>query len=66
MGSAIQATGMVEFEDGWRIGNHLKARDGLQMVRTIIEVRAGVVRTPEFLRGQTDFKFAWVCVAAWC
>ena len=34
-GSVIQATGIVEFEDGlWR-GNHLKARNGLQRVRTI-------------------------------
>ena len=29
-GSVIQATGTVEFEDGLWIGNHLKARNGLQ------------------------------------
>ena len=34
-GSVIQATGTVEFEDGLWIGNHLKARNGLQRVRTI-------------------------------
>ena len=38
-GSVIQATGMVEFEDGLWIGNHLKARNGLQRVCTIPEVR---------------------------
>ena len=35
VGSLIQATGMVEFEDGLRIGNHLKARNGLQRVCTL-------------------------------
>ena len=34
-GFVIQATGTVEFEDGLWIGNHLKARNGLQRVRTI-------------------------------
>ena len=65
-GSIIQATGMVEFEDGLRIGNHLKARNGLQRVHTIPGVRPGVVRTPGFLWGQTEFQSAWVHVAAWC
>ena len=40
-GSVIQATGMLEFEDGLRIGNHLKARNGLQRVRTIPGVQPG-------------------------
>ena len=31
-GSVIQATGMVEFEDGLWIGNHLKTQNGLQRV----------------------------------
>ena len=65
-GSVIQATGTVEFEDGLWIGNHLKARNGLQRVRTIPGVRPGAVRTPGFLRGQTEFQSAWVRVAAWC
>ena len=65
-GSVIQATGTVEFEDGLWIGNHLKARNGLQRVRTIPGVQPGAVRTPGFLRGQTEFQSAWVCVAAWC
>ena len=34
-GSVIQGTRTVEFEDGLWIGNHLKARNGLQRVRTI-------------------------------
>ena len=33
--SVIQATGTVEIEDGLWIGNHLKAQNGLQWVRTI-------------------------------
>ena len=57
VGSVIQATGSVEFEDDLWIGNHLMAR-----VRTIPGVRPGAVCTPGFLRGQT----AWVRVAAWC
>ena len=63
-GSVIQATGAVEFEDGLWIGNHLKAQNGLQRVRTIPGVRPGVMRTPGFLRGQTEFQSAWVRVAA--
>ena len=47
------------------VGNHLKARNGLQMVRTIPGVRPGAVRTPGFLRGQTEFQSAWVRMAAW-
>ena len=64
MGSVIQATGMEEFEDGLRIGNHLKARNGLQRVRTIPGVGPGAVRTPGFFQGQTEFQSAWVRVAA--
>ena len=48
-GSVIQATGTVEFEDGLWIGNHLKAGNGLQWVRTL----PGVC-TPGFLWGQTE------------
>ena len=51
--------------DGLWIGNHLKARNGLQRVRTIPGVRPGAVHTPGFLRGQTEFQSAWVRVAAW-
>ena len=63
-GSVIQATGTVKFEDGLWIGNHLKARNGLQRVRTIPGAQPGVVGTPGFLRGQTEFQSAWVRVAA--
>ena len=52
--------------DGLWIGNHLKARNGLQRVGTIPGVRPGAVRTPGFLRGQTEFQSAWVHLAAWC
>ena len=67
-GSLIQATGIVEFEDGLRIGNHLKAQNGLQRVHTIPWVRPGALHTPGFLQGQTEFQIAWVwvCMAAWC
>ena len=34
-GFVIHATGVEEFEDALWIGNHLKARNGLQRVRTI-------------------------------
>ena len=57
MGSVVQATRMVEFEDGLWIGNQLKARNGLQRVRTIPRVQPGAVRT-------TGFQSAWVCVMA--
>ena len=53
-GSVIQATETVEFEDGLWIGNHLKAQNGLQRVRTISRVQPGVVRTPR-LQGQNEF-----------
>ena len=56
VGSVIQATGTVEFEDGFWIGNHLKARNGLQKVLIIPGVQPGAVRTPGFLRGQTEFQ----------
>ena len=68
VGSVIQATGTVEFEDGLWIGNHLKAQNGLQRVHTIPGVQPDVVHTPEVLqgfRGQTEFQSAWVRVAAW-
>ena len=54
MGSIIQATGTVEFEDGLWIGNHLKARNGMQSVCTIFGVQSGVVRTPGFLGGRLN------------
>ena len=60
MGSVIQATGMMEFEDGSWIGNHLKAQNGLQRVRTIPWVQPGVVHKPRFLPGQTEFQSARV------
>ena len=56
----------MEFEDGLWIGNHLKAQNGLQRVRTTPGVQPGAVRTPGFLRGQTEFQSTWVHVAAWC
>ena len=65
-GFVIQDTGMVEFEDGLSIGNHLKARNGLQRVRAITGVQPGTVCTPGILRGQTEFQSAWVRVAARC
>ena len=65
-GSVIQATGTVEFEDGLWIGNNLKAQNGLQRVRTIPGVQPGMVCTPGFLRGQTEFQSAWELVATWC
>ena len=65
-GSVIQTTGTVEIEDGLWIGNHLKARYGLQMVCTILGVRLGIVCTPRFLRMQTEIKSAWVHAVAWC
>ena len=65
-GSVIQATGMIEFEDGLWIGNHLKVQNGLQRVRTIPGVQTGVVCAHWLLWGQTEFQSAWVRVAAWC
>ena len=65
-GSVIQATWTVEVEDVLWIGNHLKAGNDLQRVRTILGVQPGAVHTLGFLRGQTAFQSAWVCVAAWC
>ena len=51
VGTVIQATGTVDFEDGLWIGKHLKARNGLQRVPTIPGVQPGVVPTPGFLQG---------------
>ena len=61
MGSEIQVTGTVEFDNGLWIGNHLKARNDQQRVCTIPGVQPGTVGTPRFLRGQTEFQSAWVC-----
>ena len=66
VGSVIQATGTVEFEDGLWIGNHLKAQNGLQRARIILGIQPGAVWAPGFLHGQTEFQSAWVRVAAWC
>ena len=63
-GFVIQVTKIVEFEDGLWIGNHLKARNCLQRVRTIPRFQPGVVRTPGLLWRQTEFQSAWVCVDA--
>ena len=65
LGSVIQATGVVEFEDGLWIGNPLKARNGLQSVCNIPGVLSRAVCTPGFLQGQFEFKSARVLVAAW-
>ena len=64
-GSVIQATGTVDFEDGLWIGNHLKAQNGLQRACTILRDLPGAVRTLGLYQGQTEFQYAWVCVAAW-
>ena len=58
MGSVIQATGTVEFDDGLWIGNHLKAQNVLQRVCPIPGIQPWVVRTPGFLQGQTEFQSA--------
>ena len=53
-GSVVQNPGMVEFEDGLRIGNQSEVGNSLQRVRTIpknnLFLGAGWTR---FLRGQT-------------
>ena len=46
MGSVVQVTGTLEFEDGLWIGNYLKAQNRLQRVRTIPEVEPGAVQVP--------------------
>ena len=51
VGFVIHATGTVDFEDGLWIGNHLKAKNGLQRVRTLPRIQPRAVRTPGFLRG---------------
>ena len=47
VGSVIQATEMVEFEDGFLIGNHLKAQNSMQRVQAIPKILTGVVCTPD-------------------
>ena len=61
-GAVIQATGRTELEDGLCAGGQLKARNGLQRVRTIpwidrIPPVPGAVRT-QTPRGQTQFESA--------
>ena len=65
VGSVIQATGTVQFEDELQIGNHLKAWNGLQRVSFIPGIRPGAVHTPRFLQGQTELQSSLVWVAAW-
>ena len=43
VGSVNQATGLLDFEDGPRIGNQSEAKNGLQRVRTIPEINATIV-----------------------
>ena len=59
-GAVIQATGRTELEDGLCAGGQLKARNGLQRVRTISVERIppGAVRAPRPPRGQTQFESA--------
>ena len=60
-GAVIQATGRTELEDGLCAGGQLKARNGLQRVRTILWINRIPPRgrcetqTP---RGQTQFESA--------
>ena len=61
-GAVIQATGRTELEDGLCAGGQLKARNGLQRVRTIpwidrIPPVPGSLRT-QTPRGQTQFESA--------
>ena len=62
VGSVIQATWTVDIEDCLWKGNRLKAQNGLLIIPW---VRPGLMRTPRFLQGQTEFQSAWVRVAAW-
>ena len=64
-GSVIQATGIVEFEDGLWIGNQLKAQNSLQRVCTMPGVLQEAVCTPRFLLEQTEFQSGEFCMAAW-
>ena len=52
-GSAIQATGTMEFEFGLWIGNNLKTRNG-QRVCTLPGVRPGTVCTPGSSKGRLN------------
>ena len=67
MGSVIQATGTVEFEEEFGDKESTKgskwSAEGLQRVCTILVVLSGAVCTPRFLREQTEFHYAEVCVA---
>ena len=47
VGSVIQATEMVEFEDYFLIGNHLKAQNSMQRVQAIPKIPTGVFCTPD-------------------
>ena len=41
MSSVIQAAEMVEFEDGFLIGNHLKAQNSMQRVQAMSKILTG-------------------------
>ena len=56
--SVIQATGMVEFEDSFWIGNHIKSPNDLQRVCTIPGVQPVVVNTLGFVKGQIEIQSA--------
>ena len=56
LGSVIQVTGTVEFDDGLWIVNHLKSWNGLQRVCIIPGILP--VCLSKFLRGQTEFQSA--------
>ena len=58
-GSVIQANGMVEFEDGLGIENHIK---GSKWPAEGLHYTWGGVQ-PRFLQGQTEFQSAWVQLA---
>ena len=60
-GAVIQATGRTKLEDGLCVGGQLKARNGLQRVRTILWDNRIPPRgrcETQTLRGQTQFESA--------
>ena len=66
VGSVIQATGTVEFEDGLWIWIQLRAGNGLQRVSTLFEVLPDAVCVPRFHWGQNEFQSTEIHVTAWC
>ena len=63
VGSVIQATEMMEYEDGMLIENHLKTPNGLHGVCTIPGALSGAASLPRFFWVQTEFQSAWVFMA---